>query len=164
MLKFPSLKFSIFTYFFFLNHTFLLFSFRQIEVHSIEEKNHPNLGAEEVNGNDSITLPQQRNSRPDLPNQRVDNEELEQRQEQWNTGGDVVRSQSIRSGLTLNLSNDIHRGQSGHMLRTRSSVPAGSISPSIISSLISLEAFDANKKKQQHSTDTCSANVQAQVY
>ncbi|XP_032776559.2 probable inactive serine/threonine-protein kinase slob2 isoform X2 [Daphnia magna] len=136
------------------------YSTRQIEVYSIEDNNHPNVGTEENNVNDSNTLPQQRKPPHDLPNQpAIDNENLELQEEQWNSGGDLIRSQSIRSGLKLNLSNNVHRG---HMVRTRSAVPTSSISPSIISSLISLEAFGANKEKRQHSTGTCSANVQAQ--
>lgn len=163
ILNLPYLKFVeiSLTYYIFLNRPFLKFSFRQIEVYSIEDNNHPNVETEENNVNDSNTLPQQRKPLHDLPNQpAIDNENLELQEEQWNSGGDLIRSQSIRSGLKLNLSNNVHRG---HMVRTRSAVPTSSISPSIISSLISLEAFGANKEKRQHSTGTCSANVQAQV-
>ncbi|XP_059350506.1 uncharacterized protein LOC130697539 isoform X2 [Daphnia carinata] len=134
------------------------YSRRQIEVHSMEGNSHPNMETEGNNGNDANTLPQQWKPPKDLPNQPDDAENLEQ-EEQWNSGGDVIRSQSIRSGLTLNLSNNVH---GGHMVRPRSTVPTSCISPSIISSFISLEAFGANNEKRQHSTGTFSANVQAQ--
>jgi hypothetical protein len=115
----------------------------------------------EENENDSTNLPQQQ---PLLPNRQSFNEQIEQQKDQTktNTRGDLLRSESIRSDLTLNLSGSSHSGQ---MIRNRSAITTSRTTPSLsmISSLISLEAFRANKEKRQQSGGIFSANVHAQV-
>ncbi len=143
--------------------------FRQAEVHSVGNKNPPKeVQPDEENESESTNSPQQHKMPPLLLNRKSHNEqilEVNQNEEaNTNSRSDLPRSESIRSNLTLNLGNSSQSGQP-NKVRSRPTITTSRTTPSLsmISSLISLESFRANKEKRQQSGNTFSANVQAQV-
>ena len=130
----------------------------------MEKENPPKEEPDEENEDDLTNLPQQQKTQPLLPNRQSQNEQIEQQKERTktNTRGDLHRSESIKSDLTLNLGNNSHSGQT---IRNRSAITTSRTTPSLsmISSLMSLEVFRSNKEKRQQSGATFSANVHAQV-
>lgn len=142
----------------------MFFPFRQAKVHTMEKENPSKEEPDEENEDDLTNLPQQKKIQPLLPNRQSHNEQIEQQKEKTKTNirADLHRSESIQSDLTLNLSNSSH---SGKTIRNRSAITASRTTPSLsmISSLMSLEAFRANKEKRQQPGGTFSANVHAQV-
>ena len=129
----------------------------------MEKENPPKEEPDEENEDDLTNLPLQQKTQPLLPNRQSQNEQIEQQKERTKTNrGDLHRSESIKSDLTLNLGNNSHSGQT---IRNRSAITTSRTTPSLsmISSLMSLEAFRANKEKRQQSGATISANVHAQV-
>jgi len=130
----------------------------------VEKENPPKEGQDEENESELRNLPQQQKTQPLSSNRQSHIEQIEQKKEdpKTNSRGDLQRSESIRSNLTLNLSNSSHSGQK---IRNRPTITTSRTTPSLsmISSLISLQSFRANKEKRQQSGGTFSANVQAQV-
>jgi hypothetical protein len=125
---------------------------------------------DEENESELTNSPQQHKMPPLLLNRKSHNDkvlEVNQKEEaKTNSRSDLPRSESIRSNLTLNLGNSSQSGQQPNkVIRSRPTITTSRTTPSLsmISSLISLESFRANKEKRQQSGSTFSANVQAQV-
>lgn len=144
-------------------------NFRQAEVHSVGNENPPKeVQPDEENESESTNSPQQHKMPSLLLHRKSHNEqilEVNQKEEaNTNSRSDLPRSESIRSNLTLNLGNSSQIGQP-NKVRSRPTITTSRTTPSLsmISSLISLESFRANKEKRQQSGNTFSANVQAQV-
>ncbi|XP_046441386.1 probable inactive serine/threonine-protein kinase slob2 isoform X1 [Daphnia pulex] len=142
---------------------------RQAQVHSVGNENPPKeVQPDEENEIELTNSPQQHKMPPLLLNRKSHNEqklEVNQKEEaNTNSRSDLPRSESIRSNLTLNLGNSSQSGQQPNKVRSRPTITTSRTTPSLsmISSLISLEAFRANKEKRQQSSGTFSANVQAQ--
>lgn len=123
---------------------------------------------EEINESELTHLAQQPKMQPLTSNRQSHKEQIEPNQKEdtiTNSRDDLHRSESIRSNLTLNLSNSPQSGPS-IKVRSRPTITTSRTTPSLsmISSLISLEAFRANKEKRQQSGGHVQAQVRIHIY